>query len=208
MYPFKSSVFHALTRVFVVASVAVAGLAFASPAQAVEPSVSVTVPLVGPVVDEAAVLASDAVSDLVGDAAEGFMAAAVAPSVTPRVAARRRPVATDRVMGVAAAQSGDPYVYGATGPNAFDCSGLTSFVYRVAAHRTLPRTSSAQFASTIRIPRQAARAGDLVFFHGSSGVYHVGIFAGGNSLIHASKPGGPVGKTAIWTSAVTFGRVR
>lgn len=122
--------------------------------------------------------------------------------------AARRPVAPGRVMGVAAAQAGDRYVYGAVGPNAFDCSGLTSFVYRVAAGRILPHSSAAQAGVTQRITRAAARPGDLVFFHGPSGIYHVGIFAGGNSLIHASKPGVPVGRAQIWSSAVSFGRVR
>lgn len=122
-------------------------------------------------------------------------------------AARVR-IVTRRVMGVAAAQTGAPYVYGASGPNAFDCSGLTSFVYRVAAGRNLPHSSAAQAGVTQRISRAAARPGDLVFFHGSGGIYHVGIFAGGNSLIHASKPGVPVGRAQIWSKAVSFGRVR
>lgn len=122
--------------------------------------------------------------------------------------AARRPVAPGRVMGVAAAQAGDRYVYGAVGPNAFDCSGLTSFVYRVAAGRILPHSSAAQAGVTQQISRAAARPGDLVFFHGPSGIYHVGIFAGGNSLIHASKPGVPVGRAQIWSSSVSFGRVR
>lgn len=123
-------------------------------------------------------------------------------------AARAMPVRPARVMGVAAAQTGDPYVYGAAGPNAFDCSGLTSFVYRVAAGRHLPRTSTAQYGATQRVSRGAARPGDLVFFHGSGGIYHVALFAGGNSVIHASKPGVPVTRAQIWTRAVSFGRVR
>lgn len=122
----------------------------------------------------------------------------------PRRAASR----AMRVMGVAAAQAGDPYVYGAAGPNAFDCSGLTSFVYRVAAGRRLPHSSAAQRGATQPISRAAARPGDLVFFYSGGRIYHVGIFAGGNSIIHASKPGVPVGRSQIWTSAVSFGRVR
>jgi cell wall-associated NlpC family hydrolase len=123
------------------------------------------------------------------------------------VSERRAPMAA-RVMNVAAAQAGDRYQYGASGPNAFDCSGLTSFVYRVAAGKSLPHSSSAQAGVTQRISRAAARPGDLVFFHSGSGIYHVAIFAGGNSIIHASKPGVPVGRAQIWTSAVSFGRVR
>lgn len=208
MYPFMSSTFHALSRASVVVSVVVAGVAFAPSAHAADPVVSVAVPLVGPVVDEAAVLASDDLSDLVGDAAVDLVSVAGVPDSVERVAARRRPVATGRVLGVAAAQAGDPYVYGAAGPNAFDCSGLTSFVYRVAAGRMLPHSSSAQYGSTMRISRQAARPGDLVFFHSGSSVYHVAIFTGGNGIIHASRPGVPVTRAQIWTSAVSFGRVR
>lgn len=139
----------------------------------------------------------------------GASSASSSGSVEVRMrAARAMPVRPARVMGVAAAQTGDPYVYGAAGPNAFDCSGLTSYVYRVAAGRHLPRTSTAQYGATQRVSRGAARRGDLVFFHGSGGIYHVALFAGGNSVIHASKPGVPVTRAQIWTRAVSFGRVR
>ncbi len=112
-----------------------------------------------------------------------------------------------RVLGAARSRTGARYVYGGTGPWAFDCSGFTRWVYnRVGKH--LPRTSGAQAGATRRIARKDARPGDLVFFTSGGRVYHVGIFAGGNSLFHASRPGVPVGRGTIWTNQVFFGRVR
>lgn len=131
----------------------------------------------------------------------------------PETSARKKaPVPRgERVVRSAAAQAGDPYRYGASGPNAFDCSGLTSFAYRVGAHKTIPRTSSAQRAATRRISAADARRGDLVFFHNSGGVYHVGIYAGviggARTVWHAPKPGSKVHRARIWTSAVSYGRV-
>lgn len=114
-----------------------------------------------------------------------------------------------RVVRAAAAQAGDPYVYGAAGPNAFDCSGLSLFAYRIAAHKQLPHNSAAQQGSTRRITARAARRGDLVFFHdGGGSVYHVAIFAGRGNVWHAPYPGASVRREHIWTSAVTYGRVR
>jgi cell wall-associated NlpC family hydrolase len=112
-----------------------------------------------------------------------------------------------RVLRVARAQNGDRYVYGGSGPNAFDCSGLTSYVYRLATRRHLPHSSSAQQGRTRRISAAAARPGDLVFFHGHGRVYHVGIYAGHHTVIHAPYPGQRVKRERIWTSAVTYGRV-
>lgn len=113
-----------------------------------------------------------------------------------------------RVVAVAAAQSGDPYVYGGVGPSVFDCSGLTAFAYRVGAGKNLPHSSSAQRSMTAHISAAEARPGDLVFFHNGGGVYHVAVYAGEHSIIHASQPGVPVGRAQIWTSAVSYGRVR
>lgn len=112
-----------------------------------------------------------------------------------------------RVLREAAKLKGTPYRYGGTTTRGFDCSGYTGFVYKKAGHK-LPRTSRQQYSATKHISRKAAKPGDLVFFrNGGGGVYHVGIYAGGNMLWHASKPGRPVAKAKIWTSSVAFGRV-
>jgi len=84
---------------------------------------------------------------------------------------------------------GSPYVWGATGPSAFDCSGLTQAAYR-AAGVALPRTTYAQIAAGERVPRSGLRPGDLVFFY--SGISHVGIYVGNGQMIHAPNPNAPV----------------
>ncbi|NEA35531.1 NlpC/P60 family protein [Streptomyces sp. SID13031] len=112
-----------------------------------------------------------------------------------------------KVLREAAKLKGTPYRYGGTTTKGFDCSGYTGYVYKKAG-KTLPRTSRQQYSATKHISRSAAKPGDLVFFlSGGSGVYHVGIYAGANTLWHSSKPGKPIAKAKIWTSSVAFGRV-
>ncbi|MFE6746085.1 NlpC/P60 family protein [Kitasatospora purpeofusca] len=94
---------------------------------------------------------------------------------------------------IAAAESklGAPYVYGATGPNSFDCSGLTGWAYAQAGV-SLPRTSQEQANAGTRIGSDISQAqpGDLVIFYGDR--HHVGIYVGGGQVIHAPKPGASV----------------
>ncbi|MFF2651005.1 NlpC/P60 family protein [Streptomyces sp. NPDC058045] len=84
---------------------------------------------------------------------------------------------------------GKPYVWGATGPHAYDCSGLTLAAYR-AAGISLPRTTYAQINAGHRVSKGQLRPGDLVFFY--SGISHVGIYIGGGQMIHAPNPSAPV----------------
>ncbi len=84
---------------------------------------------------------------------------------------------------------GLPYVWGATGPNAFDCSGLTQAAWK-AAGVSLPRTTYTQINAGTRVSRSQLRPGDLVFFY--SGISHVGLYIGGGRMIHAPHPGAPV----------------
>ena len=84
---------------------------------------------------------------------------------------------------------GSPYVWGATGPDAFDCSGLMQAAYR-AAGISLPRTTYAQIASGERVPLSQLRPGDLVFFY--SGISHVGLYVGNGQMVHAPNPSAPV----------------
>ncbi|OBQ51323.1 hypothetical protein A4U61_14705 [Streptomyces sp. H-KF8] len=77
---------------------------------------------------------------------------------------------------------GSPYVWGATGPNAFDCSGLVQAAYR-SAGVSLPRTTYAQINVGRRVARSELRPGDLVFFY--SGITHVGLYIGDGQMIHA-----------------------
>ncbi|MFG2025110.1 NlpC/P60 family protein [Streptomyces sp. NPDC048825] len=84
---------------------------------------------------------------------------------------------------------GSPYVWGATGPDAFDCSGLMQAAYR-SAGISLPRTTYAQIDAGERVSRAGLRPGDLVFFY--SGISHVGIYVGNGHMIHAPNPSAPV----------------
>jgi len=92
------------------------------------------------------------------------------------------------VIAFAEAQVGKPYVWGATGPDAFDCSGLTMMAYR-AAGIAIPRTSQQQWAFGPRVPAGHEKPGDLVFFAGSDGTWsapgHVGIVVGVHQMIDA-----------------------
>jgi cell wall-associated NlpC family hydrolase len=115
-------------------------------------------------------------------------------------------------MRIAVAQKGKPYVYGASGPGAYDCSGLTSYVFHHAGFRAMPRTASAQAHFVRRIHRSRMHRGDLIFFYGSGGVYHVGLYAGrvhGRRLVlHAPYPGQRVKTEALWTNAWFPGTLR
>lgn len=80
---------------------------------------------------------------------------------------------------------GKPYVYGATGPNSFDCSGLTFYVYNNAAGINIGRTTHDQINAGIEVSRNELKPGDLVFTHAN----HVGIYVGNNNMIHAPQSG-------------------
>jgi cell wall-associated NlpC family hydrolase len=111
-----------------------------------------------------------------------------------------------RALKVAESKHGDPYRWGATGPNSFDCSGLTYYAFRHVG-RHLPRTAEAQYEHVRHIPFSQLRPGDLVFFHYGSYVYHVGIYAGHWEIWHAPHSGSYVRLERIWTHEVWFGRV-
>ncbi|HEY0950271.1 MAG TPA: NlpC/P60 family protein [Nocardioides sp.] len=85
----------------------------------------------------------------------------------------------------ALAQVGDAYVYGAAGPNAFDCSGLTMMAWAQAGV-ALPHSSSAQFSSGPHVSQGDLQPGDLVFYY--SPISHVGIYIGNGMIVHAANP--------------------
>lgn len=85
----------------------------------------------------------------------------------------------------ALAQVGDAYVYGAAGPNAFDCSGLTMMAWAQAGV-ALPHSSSAQYSSGPHVAQSDLQPGDLVFYY--SPISHVGIYIGNGMIVHAANP--------------------
>ncbi|HEY0506633.1 MAG TPA: C40 family peptidase [Blastococcus sp.] len=97
--------------------------------------------------------------------------------------------AAQAAVDAALAQVGDPYVWGASGPNAFDCSGLTQYAYSVAG-ASLPHSSSSQARMGTPVSRSELQPGDLVFFY--SPVSHVGMYIGNGQMVHASTAGKPV----------------
>ncbi|WP_195939931.1 C40 family peptidase [Romboutsia sp. 1001713B170131_170501_G6] len=95
-----------------------------------------------------------------------------------------------KIVDLAHKQLGKPYVWGAEGPSSFDCSGLTSYVYKNAAGVKLPRTSKSQGTVGRYVSKANLKPGDLVFF-ASNGktINHVGIYIGNSKMIHSPKPG-------------------
>jgi cell wall-associated NlpC family hydrolase len=112
-----------------------------------------------------------------------------------------------RAVRLAATRAGDPYVWGAEGPRAFDCSGLVQWVFD-HLHRDLPRTAGAQYDATRHISHSQARAGDLIFFASGGQIYHVAIYAGHGWIWAAPYPGKDVEKEKLWTNDFLVGRVR
>ena len=91
------------------------------------------------------------------------------------------------VASSALSRVGSRYVTGGNGPRAFDCSGLTQWAYRQNGI-SIPRTAAAQYGATSRVSKSSLKAGDLVFFRGTTGrggITHVGIYVGGGRFVHA-----------------------
>jgi len=105
----------------------------------------------------------------------------------------------------ALAQQGVPYKYAASSPGvAFDCSGLTAYAWGQAGVG-LPHQSRAQFASTPRVPKDQAQAGDLLFFY--SPISHVSIYLGNGTHVHAPNTGSVVNVASVnWGNVVGVGR--
>jgi cell wall-associated NlpC family hydrolase len=100
-----------------------------------------------------------------------------------------------KALAFARAQIGKPYVWGATGPDSYDCSGLTQAAWRDAGV-TLPRTTYDQVDAGTTIPVSQAQPGDLVFFYDD--LSHVGLYIGNGMMIHAPKPGAYVREESIF----------
>ncbi|MDX6232390.1 MAG: peptidoglycan DL-endopeptidase CwlO, partial [Nocardioidaceae bacterium] len=96
-------------------------------------------------------------------------------------------------INFALAQLGDPYVYGGTGPNSWDCSGLVMKAW-AAAGVSLPRVVGPQMAATKRIPMSALQPGDLVAY---GSMAHIGMYIGGGRVVHAPRPGKSVEITGL-----------
>ncbi|WP_208874997.1 NlpC/P60 family protein [Streptomyces armeniacus] len=109
-----------------------------------------------------------------------------------------------RALEFALAQRGKPYAWGAEGPRAYDCSGLTARAW-ARAGRAIPRTSQQQWRRLERVPLRELRPGDLVLYF--AGATHVGLYAGQGRIVQAPRPGARVKVSPIAANPV-IGAVR
>lgn len=96
----------------------------------------------------------------------------------------------DKAIELLKKQVGKKYVWGATGPNTFDCSGLTQYIYKEALGKNIPRVSYEQSKYGKAVNKKDLQVGDLIFFDtmNKGRVSHVGMYIGNNKFIHASNP--------------------
>jgi cell wall-associated NlpC family hydrolase len=155
------------------------------PALAARAAVVTTTAAVATVLAVLPATASAAPAAPVAIAVTPVVSSTPAPAIAASVAAAARTAAVDHAMS----KVGSPYRYGASGPNAFDCSGLVSWAFKKAG-KSLPRTSRAQSQVGTPVSRAELQPGDLVFFY--KPVSHVGIYIGDGKIVHASTRKSPV----------------
>ncbi|MFG3030966.1 NlpC/P60 family protein [Streptomyces sp. NPDC048253] len=133
-----------------------------------------------------------------GGASAGTGSSSTAPSTSGSGSGSEDPsyaTKAEKALAFARAQIGKPYVWGATGPDSYDCSGLTQAVWK-AAGVTLPRTTYDQVDAGTTVSLADARPGDLIFFYDD--VSHVGVYIGNGMMIHAPKPGAYVREESVF----------
>jgi cell wall-associated NlpC family hydrolase len=111
-----------------------------------------------------------------------------------------------RVLAEARRHAGAPYSYGAAGPNRFDCSGFTMYVFGRFGI-SLPHSSAQQAAVTRHVPDDQKRPGDLIFTYHGGTIGHVGIYAGGTRMWAAVETGDVVRLEDFGGRAYSVGRV-
>lgn len=135
------------------------------------------------------------VPSMASNQGNGYAAAVEAPAQQEAPAPAPAPTtAGQKALEAARSVIGAPYVYGANGPSAFDCSGLTSWAYRQAGV-DIPRTSQAQAAAGTPVSLDALQPGDIIVYY--SGASHVGIYTGNGTIIDALNSGVPVQERSL-----------
>jgi peptidoglycan DL-endopeptidase CwlO len=120
---------------------------------------------------------------------------------------RAQRLSPENIVHTARLYTGGPYRHGGSTPSGFDCSGYTKYVFGKLGV-ALPHQSGQQYRLTKHVSHSQMRAGDLLFFHHGSHIFHVAIYAGHGGLYHASHPGRATGYEKLWTSNFWVGRVR
>ncbi|WP_288530243.1 C40 family peptidase [uncultured Secundilactobacillus sp.] len=120
----------------------------------------------------------------------------------------KRGTTATTLIGTAKSQLGKHYRYGAVGPYAFDCSGLTGYVFKKAANKTLPRTAQSQYSRHSHVKKASLKKGDLAFFGSNAmSISHVGLYIGGGKMIDAQNRGVIVENvSAPWWHVVGYSR--
>ncbi|MFC3849791.1 NlpC/P60 family protein [Corynebacterium hansenii] len=118
----------------------------------------------------------------------GDRSGGISPAAVPSVSTGQK------IVDAARSQIGTPYVWGGTQPGGFDCSGLTSWSYQQVG-KSIPRTSQAQAQGGQSVGMGGKQLGDIIVFY--PGATHVGIFSGGNNVIHAPQEGQTVHEASI-----------
>lgn len=105
----------------------------------------------------------------------------------------------DKAVELIESKIGNKYVWGATGPNSFDCSGLVQYVYKNALGKNIPRTSYEQSKFGKAVDKKDLQVGDLVFFDtmGKGRVSHVGMYVGNNEFVHAANAKSGIKKSKL-----------
>ncbi|MDA3022853.1 MAG: NlpC/P60 family protein [Actinomycetota bacterium] len=167
----------------VLATALITGLAISPSASALAPSYPAATQATTAVVDAARPLYP--VDTQVPTMARVLEHLATIPKLTPRQRlVAHVTVLRKRIADLGRKQVGDAYRAGNSGPNAFDCSGLTRYVFKQITGRTLPHYSGAQYQMAKKVSRKKAQPGDLVFYL-RGGAHHVGLYLGNGKMVHA-----------------------
>jgi cell wall-associated NlpC family hydrolase len=129
----------------------------------------------------------------------------IGPEGTPLNPGHRDESRGQQVVHEAAEQFGHPYMYGGDGPIAFDCSGLTKYVYAHVGVQ-LPHNAADQYGVVNHVAQSDKQLGDLIFIYDNQGIFHVGIYAGDGQMWAAGHTGDVVRKQPIWTDSYVVGR--
>ncbi|MGV9450620.1 NlpC/P60 family protein [Streptomyces sp. NPDC003635] len=145
--------------------------------------------------EEAAEAAQQQESGSTGSGSASTGSTSTGTSETDATADSSYATKAEKALAFARAQIGKPYVWGATGPDSYDCSGLTQAAWK-AAGVDIPRVTYDQVNAGTTVSLANARPGDLVFFYDD--ITHVGIYIGNGMMIHAPKPGTYVREESIY----------
>ena len=118
----------------------------------------------------------------------GVTTATAVNATTDDVSASTITKSRNKIAKLAKKQVGKSYVFGATGPSAFDCSGLVQYVYKKAGNTVLPRTTYSQVSLGRKVSMKKLKKGDLLFWGSTVAPYHVAIYVGDNQFVHAATP--------------------